>query len=54
MKYVTGRPLEVGRQVNLKGWIESERRRLVVLKGEMRLADDDSLVADTEASFMKF
>ena len=46
--------LEVGQQVNLKGWIESERRRLVVLKGEMRLAKDDSLVADTEASFMKF
>ena len=48
------RALEVGQQVNLKGWIESERRRLVVLKGEMRLAGDDSLVADTEASFMKF
>ena len=45
--------LEVGHQVNLQGWIESERRRLVVLKGEMRLASDDSLVADTEASFMK-
>ena len=45
--------LEVGRRVRLKGWVESERRRLVVLKGEMRLADDDSLVADAEASFMK-
>ena len=45
--------LEVGRRVRLKGWVESERRRLVVLKGEMRLADDYSLVADAEASFMK-
>ncbi len=45
--------LEVGHRVTLKGWIESERRRLVVLKGEMRLAEDDSLVADAEASFMK-
>jgi acyl-coenzyme A thioesterase PaaI-like protein len=45
--------LEVGRKVLLKGWVESERRRLVVLKGEMRLADDNALVADAEASFMK-
>ncbi|MGI9260466.1 MAG: PaaI family thioesterase [Woeseiaceae bacterium] len=44
--------LETGRTVRLKGWIENERRRLIVLKGEMRLADDDSLVADAEASFM--
>ena len=44
--------LETGRTVRLKGWIESERRRLVVLKGEMRLADNDNLVADAEAKFM--
>lgn len=44
--------LETGRTVLLKGWVENERRRLIVLKGEMRLADDDSLVADAEASFM--
>ena len=44
--------LEVGQAINLKGWIESERRRLVVLKGEARLAADDSLIADCEASFM--
>jgi len=46
------KPLEVGQTVNLAGWIESRRRRLVVLKGEARLAADDTLVADTEASFM--
>lgn len=47
------KPLEVGQPVRLKGWIESERRRLIVLKGEIRLAGDDSVVADCEASFMK-
>ena len=46
------RALEVGQTINLTGWIEQERRRLVVLKGEARLAADNTLVADTEASFM--
>lgn len=45
--------LEVGQPVSLRGWIENERKRLIVLKGEVRLASDDSLVADCEASFMK-
>ena len=44
--------LETGQTVKLKGWIESERRRLVVLKGEMRRVDNDKLIADAEASFM--
>lgn len=44
--------LQVGQTVMLRGWIESERRRLVVLKGEVRLKENDSLVADAEASFM--
>ena len=42
----------VGDPLKLRGWIESERRRLVVLRGEARRAVDDSLVADCEASFM--
>ena len=46
------RALEVGQTINLTGWIENERRRLIVLKGEARLADGDALVADAEASFM--
>ena len=46
-------PLAVGAQINLSGWIERERRMLVVLKGEARLDEDDSLVADCEASFMR-
>lgn len=44
--------LEVGQTINLTGWIESKRRRLIILKGEARLADDDTLIADCEASFM--
>ena len=47
------RPLEVGQTINLTGWIESERRRLYVLKGEARLADGGDLVADAQASFMR-
>ena len=42
----------VGDALKLKGWIDSERRRLILLKGEIRRASDDSLVADCEASFM--
>ncbi len=45
-------PARVGEALKLKGWIESERRRLVVLKGEVRRASDKVLVADCESSFM--
>ncbi len=44
--------LEVGQTINLSGWIANERRRLVILKGEARTADEDVLIADCEASFM--
>jgi acyl-coenzyme A thioesterase PaaI-like protein len=43
--------LAVGNTIFLKGWIESQRKRLVLLKGEARLADG-TLIADSEASFM--
>lgn len=42
----------VGDVLQLKGWIDSEKRRLIVLKGEIRRASDDVLVADCESSFM--
>lgn len=42
----------VGEKLKLKGWIENERRRLILLKGEIRRAVDDVLVADCDASFM--
>jgi len=44
--------LEVGQTINLTGWIEKEHRRLLVLKGEARIAVDNILIADCEASFM--
>jgi acyl-coenzyme A thioesterase PaaI-like protein len=46
------RALEVGQTVVLTGWIDSERRRLVNLRGEARLEDTGDLVADCEARFM--
>ncbi|NIA27731.1 MAG: PaaI family thioesterase [Desulfobulbaceae bacterium] len=45
-------PLLVGETINLHGWIDSERGRLILLKGEARKASDDSLVADCRAHFM--
>ncbi len=45
-------PARVGEPLKIKGWIENERRRLVLLKGEIRRKADDVLVADCESSFM--
>ncbi|MGI9203338.1 MAG: PaaI family thioesterase [Woeseiaceae bacterium] len=45
--------LMVGQSILLNGWIESEKRRLIVLKGEARTAEGDMLIADCEASFMR-
>ncbi len=45
-------PARVGETLKIKGWIENERRRLILLKGEIRRASDDVLVADCESSFM--
>ncbi len=45
--------LQVGQSILLKGWIESEKRRLIVLKGEARTAEGSVLIADCEASFMR-
>ncbi len=45
-------PLRVGETIRLKGWIEREKSRLVVLKGEARRAVDDAVIADCESSFM--
>ena len=42
----------VGETLLLKGWIDTEKGRLVKLRGEARRAADDVLVADTLASFM--
>ncbi|MEQ9561451.1 MAG: PaaI family thioesterase [Woeseiaceae bacterium] len=45
------RALAVGEEIEVSGWIDSQRKRLIVLKGGARLADN-TLVADCEASFM--
>ena len=45
-------PLYVGETVLLTGWIEKEKGRLVILKGEARRKSDGILVADCAASFM--
>ena len=45
-------PLMVGETITLKGWVEKEKGRLVMLKGEARRKSDGVLVADCEASFM--
>lgn len=45
-------PARVGEALSLRGWIESERRRLVVLKGEIRRKSDGVLVAECDTSFM--
>jgi acyl-coenzyme A thioesterase PaaI-like protein len=44
--------LRVGQAIDLSARIESERRRLVSLKGEARLAGSGDLIADTNAAFM--
>ena len=45
--------LKVGQTINLLGCIEKERRRLFVMRGEARLAEDNTLMADSEASFIR-
>ncbi|NOR36328.1 MAG: PaaI family thioesterase [Woeseiaceae bacterium] len=45
-------PARVGEKLMIKGWIETERRRLIILKGEIRRASDDVVIAECESSFM--
>jgi len=46
------KPLRVGQQINLSSWIETERRRLVIIRGEARLDEGGDLIADCTGSFM--
>lgn len=46
------RAARVGETLLLRGWIEKEKGRLVLLKGEARRKSDDVVVADCEAKFM--
>ena len=45
-------PARVGDALLLRGWIEREKGRLVVLRGEVRRRSDDAVVADCVAHFM--
>lgn len=47
------RSLEVGQTIHLRGWIASERGRLLLCKGQARRASDDVVIADCEARFMR-
>ncbi len=46
------RPVRVGETLLLKGWIEKEKGRLVLLRGEARRKSDNVVVADCESKFM--
>jgi len=46
------RAARVGEALLLRGWIEKEKGRLVLLKGEARRKSDNVVVADCEAKFM--
>ncbi len=45
-------PARVGDTLLLSGWMEKQKGRFVLLKGEARRKQDDALVADCEARFM--
>ncbi len=45
-------PARVGETLALRGWIERQKGRLVVLAGEARRKRDDVVVADCAARFM--
>jgi len=42
----------VGETLLLRGWIDNEKGRLVILKGEARRKSDNVVVADCETKFM--
>ena len=44
--------LRVGETIRLQGWIEKEKGRLVILRGEAVRVADDVTIADCEAAFM--
>ena len=47
------RPVRAGQTIMLRGWIEKEKGRLMVIRGEARRKADNELVAECTASFLK-
>ena len=45
-------PLREGETVALRGWIEKEKGRLMVIRGEARRKSDNELIAECTASFL--
>jgi acyl-coenzyme A thioesterase PaaI-like protein len=45
--------LRAGEAVRLRGWVEKEKGRLMVIRGEARRKKDNELVAECTASFLK-
>lgn len=45
--------LRAGETVRLRGWVEKEKGRLMVIRGEARRKEDNELVAECTASFLK-
>lgn len=45
--------LRAGETVRLRGWVEKEKGRLMVIRGEARRKEDNELVAECRASFLK-
>ena len=46
------RPLRAGETILLRGWIDKEKGRLLVLCGEARRKSDNALIAECTASFL--
>lgn len=47
------KPVEVGEPLRLVGWPERDRGRVIEVRGELRRASDDVLLADATATFMR-
>jgi len=47
------KPLKVGEMVRLVGKVTRERGRVLEIRGEVRLAADDTLLAEAEATFIR-
>jgi acyl-coenzyme A thioesterase PaaI-like protein len=45
-------PLREGQTVALRGWVEKEKGRLMVIRGEARRKSDKELIAECTASFL--
>lgn len=45
-------PLHKDQEIQLTGWIVSQKRRLITLKAEAKLCSNDEMIAECDAKFM--